>query len=112
MTKRKKANPAEGNPFAEGFLEWMDSPEGELSGEVMDTVFAVLDAVAVDAKARQLIWPDGQRLSIDESVQRIHADYSQFSAEQLRRSAKSVRGRSGELGQFGDAFLRAIWNRI
>lgn len=83
MTKRKKANPAEGNPFAEGFLEWMDSPEGELSGEVMDTVFAVLDDVAVDAKARQLIWPDGQRLSIDESVQRIHADYSQFSAEQI-----------------------------
>ena len=83
MTARKKANPAEGNPFVDGFLEWMDSPAGELSGAVMETVFALLDDVAVDAKARQLIWPDGQRLSIDESVQRIYADYSQFSAEQI-----------------------------
>ena len=83
MTTRKKANPPAGNPFEDGFLEWMNSPEGELSGEVMDTVFALLEEVDVDAKARQLIWPDGQRLSIDESVQRIHADYSQFPAQQI-----------------------------
>lgn len=83
MTTRKKANPPESNPAVDGFLDWMDSPDGELSGEVMDTVFALLDNVAVDAKARQLIWPDGQRLSIDESVQRIHDDYSQFPAEQI-----------------------------
>jgi hypothetical protein len=51
--------------------------------EVMDTVFAVLEDVEVDAKARQLIWPDGQRLSIDQSVQRIRAEYSQFPAEQI-----------------------------
>jgi hypothetical protein len=83
MTTRKKSNPPEGNPFAEELLEWMDSPDGELSIEVMDTVFAVLDEVEVDAKARQLIWADGKRLSIDESVQRIHADYAQFPAEQI-----------------------------
>jgi hypothetical protein len=39
--------------------------------------------VDVDAKARKLIWADGKRLSIDESVQRIHADYSQFPAERI-----------------------------
>jgi len=83
MTTRKKTNPPEGNPFVEGFLDWMDSPDGELSIEVMDTVFAVLEEVEVDAKARQLIWADGKRLSIDESVQRIHAEYSQFPAEQM-----------------------------
>lgn len=83
MTTRKKANPSEGNPFEDGFLDWMDSPGGEQSMEVMDTVFALLDDVDVDAKARQLIWPDGQRLSIDESVQRIHAEYSQVPAEQI-----------------------------
>ena len=44
----------------------------------MDTVFALLDDGDVDAKARQLIWPDGQRLPVDESVQRIDAEYSQF----------------------------------
>ncbi len=83
MTTRKKANPPEDNPFEAGFRDWMDSPDGEQSMEVMDTVFALLDDVAVDAKARQLIWPDGQRLSIDESVQRIHAEYAQFPAEQI-----------------------------
>jgi hypothetical protein len=83
MKTQKKANPPECNPFADGFLDWMDSPDGELSIEVMDTVFAVLEEVDVDAKARQLIWADGKRLSIDESVQRIHADYSQFPAERI-----------------------------
>jgi hypothetical protein len=83
MTTRKKANPPEGNPFEDGFGDWMDSPDGEQSMEVMDTVFALLEDVDVDAKARQLIWPDGQRLSIDESVQRIHAEYSQFPAARI-----------------------------
>jgi hypothetical protein len=83
MTTRKKAKPAENNPFLDGFLDWMDSPDGEQSMEVMDTVFALLEDVDVDAKARQLIWPDGQRLSIDESVQRIHAEYSQFPADRI-----------------------------
>jgi hypothetical protein len=83
MTRQKTANPPECNPFVDGFLDWMDSPDGELSIEVMDTVFALLEKVDVDAKARQLIWADGKRLSIDESVQRIHADYSQFPAERI-----------------------------
>lgn len=83
MTTRKKANPPQSNPFEDGFRNWMDSPAGEQSMEVMDTVFASLDDVEVDAKARQLIWPDGQRLSIDESVRRIHAEYPQFPPEQI-----------------------------
>ena len=77
-TRKKKANPPAGNPFEDEFLDWMDSPGGEQSMAVMDTVFVLLDDVEVDAKARQLIWPDGQRLPVDESVQRIDAEYSQF----------------------------------
>jgi len=83
MKTPKKANPLECNPFVDGLLDWMDSPDGELSLEVMDTVFALLEKVDVDAKARKLIWADGKRLSIDESVQRIHADYSKFPAERI-----------------------------
>ena len=83
MTTRKKAKPPAGNPFVEGFLDWMESPAGEQSTDVMDAVFGLLEEVDVDAKARQLIWPDGQRLSIDESVQRIHAEHSQFPAERI-----------------------------
>ncbi len=83
MTTRKKTNPPAGNPFADGFLDWMESPEGEQSMEVMDTVLALLDEVEVDAKARQLLWPDGQQLSIAESVQRIHAEHLQIPAERI-----------------------------
>ena len=80
---KKKATPPESNPFVEGFLEWMDSPEGELSIDVMDIVLPILEKVDVDAKARKLLWDDGKRLSIDESVQRIHAQYPQVAAQQI-----------------------------
>ena len=83
MTTRKKANPPAGDPFEDGYLDWMESPDDEQSMEVMDTVFGLLEEVDLDAKARQLIWPDGQRLSIAESVQRIHAEHSQFPAERI-----------------------------
>ena len=68
----------ENNPFIEGFAEWMDSPEGQLSDEVRELTWQSLKNVDVDASARKLIWEDGKRLSIDESVQRIHADYPQL----------------------------------
>lgn len=83
MKAQKKANPPEDNPFIDGLFDWMDSPDGQLSSEVRDTVFALLDEVGVDAKARYLIWADGQRLSIDQCVQRIHADYPHFPAENI-----------------------------
>ena len=35
----------------------------------------------VDATNRKLIWEDGRRLSIDESVQRIRGDYPDFPIE-------------------------------
>lgn len=62
MEVRKKAKLPEmpemlpdSNPFVDGLLEWMDSPEGQLSIEVMDLVFALLEKVQVDAKARKLL---------------------------------------------------------
>ncbi len=78
MGKRQDKHLFEDNPFAEGFLDWMDTPEGELSGEVSDAVWALLDKTDVDAKNRKIIWEDGKRLSITESVQRIHAGYPDY----------------------------------
>ena len=37
--------------------------------------------MAVDTKARELIWEDGSRLTIDESVQRIHAQCPSYPME-------------------------------
>ena len=79
--KKKKAGPPENNPFADEFFDWMDSHDGALSMEVMDAVSALLENADVNAQDRKLIWEDGKRLSIDESVQCIHADFPQFSVE-------------------------------
>jgi hypothetical protein len=81
MGKRQQKHPFEDNPFLEGLGDWMDSPEGELSSEVSEAVWMLLEKVDVDAKHRKLIWEDGERLSITESVQRIHADYPAFPLE-------------------------------
>jgi hypothetical protein len=37
----------------------MNSPRGELSAEVCETVSVVLERAGVDAKNRQIIWDDG-----------------------------------------------------
>jgi hypothetical protein len=69
------------NPFLEGLFEHMNSPEGELYREVSDTLWPLLDALHVDAKRRQIIWPDGKRLNLDESVHHIQTDYPEFPRE-------------------------------
>jgi hypothetical protein len=49
----------------------MNSPRGELSVEVSETVSIVLERADVDANNRQIIWEDGERLSISASAQRV-----------------------------------------
>lgn len=78
MGKQHEKHPFEDNPFVDGFLDWMGSLEGELSGAVSDAVWTLLEKADVDAKDRKIIWPDGTRLTINEAVQRIHADRPDF----------------------------------
>jgi len=40
-----------------------------------------LTAADVDAKHRKIIWQDAQRLSIAESLNRIHANYPDFAID-------------------------------
>jgi hypothetical protein len=54
-------------------LEEEDTPEAQLSLLAMHVAFDSLETVTVDAKRRQLIWPDGKRLSLIESAARIHS---------------------------------------
>ena len=81
MNKEHEGSVFENNPFIDGLFEWMDSPRGKLSDEVREAVWQGLEKVDVDATHRKLIWEDGRRLSIDESVQRIHGDYPDFPVE-------------------------------
>jgi len=69
----KKASTQPGG-FLEDFLEWMGSPEGAESMDALDYVFNTLDGARVDPVKRRINWPDGERLSIDQSVDRMSKD--------------------------------------
>ena len=73
--KRRAKHPFEDNPFIDGFLEWMDAPEGQQSIEALDLVFDALEHAGVDARQRKIVWADGKRLSIEQSAERIHAGH-------------------------------------
>ena len=73
--KRRAKHPFEDNPFIDGFLEWMDAPEGQQSIEALDLVFGALEHAGVDARQRKIVWADGKRLSIEQSTDRIHAGH-------------------------------------
>ena len=81
MGKQRQTHPLEDNPFVEGLLDWMHSPEGQLSDQVRETVWPLLEKTDVDAKQRKIVWEDGKRLSITESVQRIHAEHPHLPLE-------------------------------
>lgn len=75
MGKRRAKHPFEDNPFIDGFLEWMDAPEGQQSIKALDLVFDALEHAGVDARQRKIVWADGKRLSIEQSAERIHAEH-------------------------------------
>jgi hypothetical protein len=64
--------------FDDEFRDGGRSPRGELSAEVRETVWALLERADVDAQSRQIIWEDGKRLSVSASVQRIHEGCADF----------------------------------
>ncbi len=65
-------------PIEDEFLQWMGSPEGELSQQALDIVWPLLDTTQVDAKGGKLIWPDGKRLGIEHTLRRIHKDHPEL----------------------------------
>jgi hypothetical protein len=81
MGKRRTKRPFEDNPAIEGFLDWMDAAEGQHSIEALDLVFDALEHAGVDARQRKIVWADGTRLSIDQSVARIHAGHPGVACE-------------------------------
>ena len=81
MSKRRDGNPLENSRFVEGPTGWGDSPDDELSDQVMDAVWTILEKANVNARKRKIIWADAQKLSINQSVKRIYADYPTFPIE-------------------------------
>lgn len=81
MGKQQEKHPFEDHLLLDDLGRWMQSAEGGLSSEVLDVVWRVLEKADVDAHKRKIIWPDGKRLSITQSVKRIHADFPDFPLE-------------------------------
>ncbi len=80
-TWRTKSPFEDDNPFIDGFLEWMDAPEGQQSIEALDLVFDELRHAGVDARQRKIVWADGKRLSIEQSAERIRAGHPNVARE-------------------------------
>jgi hypothetical protein len=71
------------NPFVDGFLEWMGSREGRQCIEVRDVLWDLLEDAELDAKQRQLIWPDAERLGLVQSIQRIQKLYPDLLGHEI-----------------------------
>ena len=71
--KMKKTQPPE-TDFMEGFGQWLESEEGLESLDVVDCVYNALDGASIDIAEKKIIWSDGQRLTIEQSAERIHSE--------------------------------------
>ena len=69
----KKKQPLK-TDFMEGFAQWLESEEGLQSMEAVDCVYDALDDASVDISEKKIIWSDGQRLTIEQSAERIHGE--------------------------------------
>ena len=90
MSKQRREQPQDSifanNPFLDGLFDWMDSPEGQQSIEVRDVLWNLLEDVQLDAKQRKLIWPDAERLDLEQSIQRVQKSTRTFPATRSRSS--------------------------
>ena len=69
------------NPFLDDLLEWRHSPEGQQFAELADALCDLMEDVQLDARKRQFIWPDGERLDIVQSIARIHQRYPDMRSD-------------------------------
>ena len=87
MGKQRREQPQHSifadNPFLDGLFEWMDSPAGQKSIEVRDVLWNLLEHAQLDAKQRKLIWPDAERLDLEQSIQRVQKKYPDFPRDEV-----------------------------
>ena len=83
MGKQRAQHPFEDNAFVDGLLDYMGSPEGQRSIEISDVLWELIENVQLDAGRRELIWPEDQHLSFDQSIERIQQAYPDFPRERI-----------------------------
>ena len=71
---KMKRTPPPVTDFMEGFAQWLESEEGLESLDAVDCVYNALDGASVDIAKKKIIWSDGQRLTIEQSAERIRKE--------------------------------------
>jgi len=71
--------------FLGDIFDDLDSEEIQLAFEVQDVVQELLIHAEVNARAREIIWEDGQKLSLRDSIQRLAKECSQYPFEMVER---------------------------
>ena len=65
---------------------WSNSPGDRLYEEVSDAVWMALEGNEVNAKKRKIIWSDGQKLTIKQTINRIQPLYPHFPIDLIEQS--------------------------
>ena len=71
------------------FFDWLESDAGEAASQAIDDIQLALDEAGIDLNELKIIWADGERLSIDQSVEKIKS----FSAVDIKILKKRRRPR-------------------
>lgn len=71
--------------FPADIFDDLNSEETELAFEAQHVLRELLIRADVNATAREIIWEDGQRLSLGDSIQRSHRECPQYPFEILQR---------------------------
>jgi hypothetical protein len=85
MATSRNKHPLQDSPFAEEFLEWMDSPVGQQYIGLSDELRTQMRDVQLDASGRRFAWPEVGRLTLDQSVDHIRKQRPSVAADQIRR---------------------------
>jgi len=78
MGKSRNKHPFDDDSFVGDWIDWMGSPEGQLSIEASCVLWDLMESVQLDARQRELIWPESERLSLEQSADRIQRDHPDF----------------------------------
>jgi hypothetical protein len=60
--------------FLGGFVDWLGTDDAEVSMAAIDAIAVSFEGADVDLDERRIVWKDGNRLTIDESAERIHKE--------------------------------------
>jgi hypothetical protein len=99
-------------------IGWADEPKDELSDQVVDAVWTIPQEASLNARRRKISWADGQELTVNQSVNRIHADHPHFPPElseshllgwieQVMVSPYDSEQQLDELNQLADKWIEA-----